>query len=145
MSYTLFFNLHLVSRISEFGPVLFWSGLFFKGKLPVQSLVPSLSLNKLTPLTIVFSSICLSPSIKLYPSGLIKKQYPSGLAKIGPLRIGKIGPLRIGKIETRPDWDPSELANARPPGLGPLRFCENKIPPDWEPSGFVKIAFLKLP
>ena len=29
MSYKLFFlNLDLVSRISEFGPVLFWSGLF---------------------------------------------------------------------------------------------------------------------
>ena len=63
MSYTLFFNLDLVSRISEFGPVLFWSGLFYflKGKLPGQSLVPSLSPNILIPLTIIFSSVYLSP------------------------------------------------------------------------------------
>ena len=65
MSYTLFFNLDLVSRISEFGPVLFWSGLFFliflERKLPVQSLVPSLFLNNLIPLTIIFSSVYLSP------------------------------------------------------------------------------------
>ena len=30
MSYTFFFNLDLVSRISEFGTVLFWSGLFLE-------------------------------------------------------------------------------------------------------------------
>ena len=63
MSYTLF-NLDLVSCISEFGPVLFWSGLFLKVKLPVQSLIPSLFVNNLIPLTIIFSSVYLSPLIK---------------------------------------------------------------------------------
>ena len=81
MSYTLFFNLDLVSRISEFGPVLFCSGLFLKGKLPVQSLVASLSLNNLKPLTIIFSSVYLSPLTKIIPLRFDKKQYPSGLAK----------------------------------------------------------------
>ena len=88
MSYTLFFNLDLVSRISEFGPFLFWSDLFLKGKLPVQSLVPSLSLNNLTPLTIIFSSVYLSPETKIIPLRVDKKTVP--------LRIGKIRPLRIG-------------------------------------------------
>ena len=88
MSSTLFFNLDLVSRISEFGPVLLWSGLFFKGKLPVQSLVPSLSLNNLTPLTIIFSTTCFSP-----------------FNKIIPLRVDKkTAPLRIIKNRTPPDW-----------------------------------------
>ena len=71
----------------------------------MQSLIPSLSLNNLTPLTIIFSSVYLSPLFK---------------SKIVPLLVDKnstppdsqnIGPLRIGKIETPPVWDPSELAN----------------------------------
>ena len=39
--------------------VLVWS--YAKGKLPVQSLVPSLSLNNLRPLTSVFPLSYLSP------------------------------------------------------------------------------------
>ena len=63
MNYTLF-RLDLLSRISEFGPVLFWSGFLLKGKLPVQSLIFSLSVNNLIPLTVVFSSVYLSLLIK---------------------------------------------------------------------------------
>ena len=72
------FNLDLVSRISEFRPVLFWSGLLLEGKLPVQSLVPSLSLNNQIPLTIIFSSVYFS--------------------------LKKIMPLGIGRNSTPPYW-----------------------------------------
>ena len=99
------FNPH----ISEFGPVLFWSGLFER-QLQMQSLVPSLPLNNLTPLITIFSSVYLSTLTKIIPLRVDKKQYPSGLAKIGP--------LRIGKIETPPDWDPSGLANERSLRIG---------------------------
>ena len=53
MNYALF-SLDLVSRISEFGPVLFVVLFLLKGKLPVQSLIPSLSADNLIPLTVVF-------------------------------------------------------------------------------------------
>ena len=76
----------------------------------MQSLVPSLSLNNLTPLKIIFSSVYLSPLTKILPLRVDKKQYPSGLAKIGR--------LRIGKIETTPDWDPSGLENVRSLRIG---------------------------
>ena len=69
----------------------------------MQSLVASLSLNNLTPLTIIFSSVYLNPLTKIISLRVDKKQYPSGLAKIGPLRIRK-------------NFDPS--------GLGPLRFVK---------------------
>ena len=55
MSHALF-NLDLVSRISEFGPVFFFGLVFLKGKLPVQSLIASLCANNLIPLTLVFLS-----------------------------------------------------------------------------------------
>ena len=48
------FSLDLVSRISEFGPVLVLVWFLLKGKLPVQSLIPSLSANNLIPLPLVF-------------------------------------------------------------------------------------------
>ena len=76
----------------------------------MQSLVPSLSLNNLTPLTIIFSSVYLSPQTKIIPLRVDKKQFPSGLAKIEP--------LRIGKIETPPDWDPSGFVKTRPLRIG---------------------------
>ena len=56
--------------------VLVWS--FIKGKLPVQSLVPSLSLNNLIPFTIFFSSVYLI--------------------------LNKIVILRIGKNRNLADW-----------------------------------------
>ena len=94
--------------------VLVWS--FIKGKLPVQSLVPSLSLNNLIPFTTIFSSAYLS--------------------------LNKIVPIRIGKNSTPPDSQkqyPSGLAKTRP-----LRVGKNSTPPDWQkqdPSGLAKIAF----
>ena len=102
ISYKLFFNLDLVSRISELRPVLFWSDLLLKGKLTVQSLVPSLSLNNLIPFTIIFTSVYLSlnkistpPDWQKYGKigTLLDWQNwdTSGLAKLRPLRIGKIG------------------------------------------------------
>ena len=102
MSYALFFNLDLVLRMSEFRPVLFWSDFFSKGKLQVQSLVPSLSLNNLIPLTTFYSVVFLS--------------------------FDKRIPLRIDKNWTPPDWqnwDPSELTK-----LGPLRIDKKRTPPD---------------
>ena len=81
--------------------VMVWSSI--KGKLPVQSLVPSLSLYNLLPFTIFFSFVYLS--------------------------LDKIIPLRIDKNRTPPDWknwDPSGLAK-----LGPFRIGKNKTPPDW--------------
>ena len=132
--------------------VLAWS--FIKGKLSVQSLVPSLSLNDLLPFVIFLSSVHLilnknstSPDWQTQDrSGLAKivplrigknktppdwqKQYPSGFTKTGPLRIGKKIPLRIGKNSTPPGWqnqDPSELAN-----LGPLRIGKIETVPDWQ-------------
>ena len=127
MSYTLLFNLDLVSRMSELRPVLFWLGFFIKGKLPVQSLVPRLSPNNLIPLTNFFSVVFLN----------LDKTKPLGLNKIGPLRIGKIGlsglvktgPLRIGKNRTPPDWqnwDPSGLVK-----LGPLWIGKIETPLEW--------------
>ena len=71
----------------------------------MQSLIPSLSLNNPIPFAIIFSSVYLGPFNKIIPLRVDKKQYPSGLAKIGP--------FRIGKIETPPDWDPSDLVNIR--------------------------------
>ena len=116
----------------------------------MQSLVPSLSVNNLIPLTIIFSSVLQSFN-KTIPLRVDNKQYPSGLARIGP--------FRIGKIENPPVWDPSELANIRPLRFGTPPFCENKTPPDWdpsefekiwtppdwEPSGFIKVAFRRFP
>ena len=69
----------------------------------MRSLVPSLSLNNLTPLTIIFSSVYLSPLNKIIPLRVDKK---------------KTVTLRIGKNRTPPDWDPSELANIRPLWIG---------------------------
>ena len=143
-SYKRFFNLDLMPRIAEFRPVLFWSGLLLKGKLPVQSLVPSLSLNNLLPFTIYFSSIYLSLN-KIIHLRIGKNKTPPDRQKTGHLRIGKIktppdwqtwdpsglaklGPLRIGKLGTHPDWqtwDPSGLAK-----LGPLRIVNFGTPPD---------------
>ena len=119
----------------------------------MQSLVPSLSFNKLLPYTIFFSSIYLS----LNKNSTLpdwQKQDPSGLTKLVPLRIGKIktppdwqkqdpsglaktGPLRIGKIKTPPDWQ-----NWDPSGLGPLRFYKNNSLETFKtftrcPSGYV--------
>ena len=92
----------------------------------------------------------------------LAKKYPSGLAKLGPLRIGKIGtppvwqnwdpsgltklgPLRIGKIGTPPDWqnwDSSGLAK-----LGPLRIGNIGTLPDWQnwdPSGLAKLGLFRI-
>ena len=121
MSYPPFFNLDLVSRISEFRPVLFWSDLFIKGKLSMQSVVSSLFLNNLIP----FNFLSLN---KIKTSGLTK-----------------VGPLRIGKNKTPPDWqkyDPSRLAKIRP-----LRIGKNKTPLDWQnldPSGLPKTRPLRI-
>ena len=147
--------------------VLVWS--FIKGKLPVQSLVPSLTLNNLIPFTTIFSSVYLSLN-KIVPTRIGKnstppdwqKQYPSGLAKTIPLRVGKnstppdwqtqdtsglakIVPLRIGSIGTLADWqnwDPSGLAK-----LGPFRNGKNKTPLDWlnwYPSGLAKMRPFRI-
>ena len=87
----------------------------------MQSLVPSLSLNNLIPLTTFFSVVFLT------------------LDETIPLRIDKNRTPRIGKNKTLPDWDPFRLAK-----LGPLGIGKNKTPPDWDPSGFVKIASRRL-
>ena len=86
----------------------------------MQSLVPSLSPNNLIPLTtfffVVFLSLAKIIALQIDKDGtppVWQKWDPSGLAKMGPLRIGKnrdpsglakMGPLRIGKNETLPDW-----------------------------------------
>ena len=94
--------------------VLVW--FLTKGKLPVQSMVPSLSLNNLIPLTTFYSVVVLRFD-KIIPLRIDKNRTasdwqnldPSVLTKLGPLRIDKKRTLRIGKIATPPDWDPSAL------------------------------------
>ena len=138
-----------MSRISEFRPVSFWSGLLLKGKLPVQSLVRSLSLNNLISFTIIFSSVYLSLN-KIVPLRIGKNSTPPDWQKQDPSGLAKTGPLRIGKNRTLPDWqnwDPSGLAK-----LVPLRIGKNRTPLDWQnwdPSGLgplrvYKIAFQRL-
>ena len=148
ISYKLFFNLDLVSRISEFRRVLLWSGLLLKGKLPVQSLVPTLSLKNLIPFTIIFSSVYLSLKKSTLPD--CKKQRPSWIGnystppnwqKQDASVLAKTGQLRIDKIGTPTDWqqqDPSGLAKA-----GPLRIGKIGTLPDWEnwdPFGLAKLG-----
>ena len=78
--------------------LLVWS--FIKGKLPVKSLVPSLTLNNLIPFTIYFSFVYLSLDkkvpLRVGKSGNLpdwQNWDRSGLAKLGPFRIGKYGTL----------------------------------------------------
>ena len=128
----------------------------------MQSLVPSLFLNNLIPLTIIFSSVylhlnkkkplrigsnCTPPDWQQHdPSGLAKK-YPSGLAKTVPLWIGKNSaptdwqkqyPSELAKIvplRTGKIGTPSDWQNWDPSGLaklGPLRIGKIGTPPDWQ-------------
>ena len=114
----------------------------------MQSLVPSLSLNNLIPLTFFFSVVFLSLH-KTIPLRVEKnksppdrqKQDPAGLAKRDPSGLVKTGPLRIGKNRTPPDWqnwDPYGLAKIGPLRIGkirPLRISKIGTPPDWQNWG----------
>ena len=124
----------------------------------MQSLVLSLSPNNLIPFTIYFYFVYISfDKNRTLPKW--QSLDPSGLIKMGPLRIGKIGtppdwqkkdpsglaklgPLRIGKSRNSPDWqnwDPSGLAK-----MGPFWIGISRTPPDWQnwdPFGLAKLAF----
>ena len=82
---------------------LFFYGVFkflFKGKLPVPSLVSSLTPNNLIPFTLYLSFVYLSFRIPKTTSIyiLIRIRFPV------PFRIGKLGSFRIDKIRILPDW-----------------------------------------
>ena len=107
----------------------------------MQSLVPSLSLNNLIPLTTFFSVVFLSLD-KIIHLRIDKNSTPPDWQKWYASGLAKTRPLQIGKNKTPSDWqnwDPSGLAKTRP-----LRIGKIGTPPDWDPSGFVKIASQRL-
>ena len=80
-----------------------WHRSFIIGKLPVQSLVPSLSLRNLIPFTILFSSVYLSLNKNSTPPDW-QNSTPPDWQKQDLSGLAKIVPLRIGKNNTPPDW-----------------------------------------
>ena len=69
----------------------------------MQSLVPSLSPNKLIPFSIFFSFVYLSLD-KIISLRIDKNRTPTDCHKSGPLRIGKNSFLPEWQKNTLPEW-----------------------------------------